>query len=709
MISKTTLLTASLFLALVYSPFSQASEKAVLDSDPSVSLYKKALESAVNNDLGRWDAPSWRELYPLITKQVLEDAFTQAPIVKKLLTSLKLHVISRPQKSIKRVLKKQEGQRPGIGFKVNSDFAAFRVFLKDVNQIDSVIDEIASEVTSRGGKAHIRGKIRDGEGKLNDVVNYIYIYLPEVGYIAEIQVGHEFAAFTFERDSYLRDHPEDRKNLIDLWDNDFYSTVKTAILAKARGETVDVSFLDEISKFNLSKEDSQFVNRLHRIVDEISNSLVDNHQATMPHEIGVNKLDYENVISKIKNGFESQESMKLALGATRYFIISADNNPNYPEDAKQDRKFFDERESELVRDLNALANNTDSKLPILLVHPTDGQYMGQRERSYFCLLAGETDPYRLAEERKLIMELGMKYKQDSIIYAAHGLNFMIYTFGPQTNELYNGQGIKFFHEPPTDNFSTLKVGQEKVYFSLQFNWESSFSDFSTWKNDTLAGTIKWSERWGSFLKYSRETRIPGDDRLRMSQYSISTPDFVQDIRVEGKPQIVFTRGVTNYLGIAREVQEHLRERTGRDAWILNADANFALINAELSERGQEWRFNDGAAGPGTILGENIRRFRLLLEQATMMENPPHIIFSGLGTNPDYFREFLKISEKTHDPIIVRAGIRNLELVETKFPGEVRYARMLMENGWEQDRVDVNMESGDVVTVEQVDGEIYLSK
>ena len=60
-------------------------------------------------------------------------------------------------------------------------------------------------------------------------------------------------------------------------------------------------------------------------------------------------------------------------------------------------------------------------------------------------------------------------------------------------------------------------------------------------------------------------------------------------------------------------------------------------------------------------------------------------------------------------MIVRAGLRNLDLVETKFPGEVRYARMLMEHGWNEDTVDILLDTGDTVTVAQLDGEIYLSK
>lgn len=63
----------------------------------------------------------------------------------------------------------------------------------------------------------------------DDIVAVMYVYLPDIGYIAELQLGHPFCFYVFRIDSKLRDIRNGDQYTIDLWDHDFYNTIKAEI------------------------------------------------------------------------------------------------------------------------------------------------------------------------------------------------------------------------------------------------------------------------------------------------------------------------------------------------------------------------------------------------------------------------------------------------------------------------------------------------
>jgi hypothetical protein len=183
----------------------------------------------VGLDESNWGNAEWKSLYEHITQDTLNDAFNTHNVLQK--TFPELEMITRKCKSLKRVNKKMEEQNPyKINyFKVISDFIAVRIHCQ-VNQIKDKLDYITNIVNSyEGSKIYIRGSsIDQPSGKYNDITQYAYVYMQEIGYIVEFQIGHEFAAYTFTTDSEIRDNPNCGE--IDLWTDGFYNDVKKYIL-----------------------------------------------------------------------------------------------------------------------------------------------------------------------------------------------------------------------------------------------------------------------------------------------------------------------------------------------------------------------------------------------------------------------------------------------------------------------------------------------
>lgn len=217
---------------------------------PSYKKYKETLQKAANNikntDGGEqclYKLPLWEELYGFVSQEVLKDASEcMIGIFAKLCKNRNIIVQPRPEKTMARLeIKKQERTPPNY-FKLVSDYAAGRIFCLpcEIEQHVLSLKEMAFE---EGGWYAVRGAGGDGFGshkkaeKFVDIVQYVFIYLPSVGHVIELQIGHPFAAETFRRDSYLRDHknhslPENQLE-VDLWENDFYNFVKSYILEKS--------------------------------------------------------------------------------------------------------------------------------------------------------------------------------------------------------------------------------------------------------------------------------------------------------------------------------------------------------------------------------------------------------------------------------------------------------------------------------------------
>lgn len=211
-----------------------------------VQLYRMALAQAVHTtglDSTRWGVETWKNLFPHLNQEVLNDAHTTCQSLLPLFQEAVGTVECRPCKQMSRVSQKMTEQP---NFRVVSDLMAVRVpcevtqIADKVDKIRQVCQRLTSTFYVRGAsEAQPHGSFKGADGKYVDIIQYAYAYLD--GYIMEFQVGERFAAETFQVDSQIRD----LRNAgfassapTDWWTEDFYSKVKAQILAKANGEVV---------------------------------------------------------------------------------------------------------------------------------------------------------------------------------------------------------------------------------------------------------------------------------------------------------------------------------------------------------------------------------------------------------------------------------------------------------------------------------------
>ena len=223
-----------------------------------------------------WNSEKWELLFLFINQEVLTDAFEKHNLITDIFPEIG-EIIARKCKSMTRIEKKMTEQylnRENY-FKVISDFLAIRIHC-NVNQIKDKIDYIKTIVISKGGYFHIRGSsverpyggFLDSNLNFKDIVQYMYVYLEEIGYVIEIQIGNEFATQTFTIDSELRDDPNCKK--VDLWTKGFYDDVKSFILNKAN----NIEFNDVEAKNNiLIKANDIHQNNIHDELLIILNNL----------------------------------------------------------------------------------------------------------------------------------------------------------------------------------------------------------------------------------------------------------------------------------------------------------------------------------------------------------------------------------------------------------------------------------------------------
>jgi hypothetical protein len=189
----------------------------------------------------------WRALDNLLTCNVLQAAatagrdwymrcFKSAGLVFASLTP-------RPVKKRQRVLKKIEeakrnkqnhDERVDTEFKPHSDLCAFVVREKDPSKILPTAKRIVEAVEACGGGGYVRSRWGSVPGP--DIVEYVFLYHKDAGFIAEVQVAHPFAAYTFHLDSAQRDmknagRTEEAEGMLDLWKNSFYEDVKAQLLS----------------------------------------------------------------------------------------------------------------------------------------------------------------------------------------------------------------------------------------------------------------------------------------------------------------------------------------------------------------------------------------------------------------------------------------------------------------------------------------------
>jgi predicted protein tyrosine phosphatase len=175
------------------------------DDTKSVAVYKQQLETVVAaGGLVQHVSDGWKTLVPLISSDVLKDAHRQIGAIQALFKELGPKLLARREKTAERIATKKQGSQPDIAFKVNCDLTAFRLHVHP-SDITSTVERVAELVSENHGVIYVRNSIITENGKLSDIVQYVYVYLPAIGYVTELQIGHEFASWTFTRDSARRD------------------------------------------------------------------------------------------------------------------------------------------------------------------------------------------------------------------------------------------------------------------------------------------------------------------------------------------------------------------------------------------------------------------------------------------------------------------------------------------------------------------------
>jgi hypothetical protein len=195
----------------------------------------------------------WGTIYSNVDQAALHDAHQKMSILVSLCAKKDIVLHPRKEKTLTRIQEKHaiaQTSREKVGFiddfKVVSDFMAGRVHCR-VADIATVVDKLKQLASDSDGWCVVRGEGSDSygahkkDGTFKDIVQYAFMYLPELGHVAEFQVGHEMASVTFTIDSFLRDQKKyvgEAALPLSLWgDKDkgtqLYGAVKEYLLLQA--------------------------------------------------------------------------------------------------------------------------------------------------------------------------------------------------------------------------------------------------------------------------------------------------------------------------------------------------------------------------------------------------------------------------------------------------------------------------------------------
>lgn len=238
----------------------------------SVSTYKNALSNVIyeHNGLENLVSPKWKELVPMITDDVLIDAHSSFKKYDKIFRYSDILGESRPLKTMKRIKIKAQTERADVPFKVNSDLCAVRFPTYDIYRIKHIMKELRQRVIDEEGIFVIRNNIEDENGVMTDIIQYAFAYIPSIGYVIEIQVGHPFAMYTFTIDSKIRDMRLEGKavdDIVDLWDNGFYDFVKSSIMNYSACAKITIDdFINVYPKKECLRGDTELMGILARIL-----------------------------------------------------------------------------------------------------------------------------------------------------------------------------------------------------------------------------------------------------------------------------------------------------------------------------------------------------------------------------------------------------------------------------------------------------------
>jgi len=241
---------------------------------------------------------------------------------------------------------------------------------------------------------------------------------------------------------FLKKHNIDENKLTDM------GITKNDILGEFKGK-IDYSLEEE------------------RIVKEIKDLIGEPEETQIKTPKENPKKNEVHIFRKFKRGepgtgaevkFSSKEEVNKVLEQGNFSLISAGRNPNNKLDMNLSDEQIQERDIALKKELIARGYKFT---PIL------GKY-GEEEDSFLVMTH---DP-----DTKDMTELGEKFNQDSIVVVKSGSNRMIFTSGENKGRYYSGSGHQEIGDEASDFYSELIVGNEKVRFSLNFNFDKTLSE-----------------------------------------------------------------------------------------------------------------------------------------------------------------------------------------------------------------------------------------
>jgi len=212
----------------------------------NVQAYKDAIRKIAGSvDPHEWEKADWSEAVKLIDEDVLKDARTRG---EEYLRDAFPDAQIGPVKSLPRVEEKRRCADRADGsslptFKIVCDLLRARV-TTTVQGIQHRVHGVHKVGIRAGWPFYLRGGGRFGsqadDKRYKDIVQFAYIYIPELGHFAELQIMHPVAAYTFHVDSILRSLSNDTvpvsERPLDVWTDGLYQGMRDYLVAQANGD-----------------------------------------------------------------------------------------------------------------------------------------------------------------------------------------------------------------------------------------------------------------------------------------------------------------------------------------------------------------------------------------------------------------------------------------------------------------------------------------
>lgn len=167
-----------------------------------------------------------------------------------------------------------------------------------------------------------------------------------------------------------------------------------------------------------------------------------------------------------------KDELAHTLSHGYFSIVSAGRNPNDPEESKMkpDDEFFHKRHVQLRDDLESkglkyteVVGHYGGKETSYLVFHDPEELTAKTAKS---VLVHHKDEKESDRNRKIIEELGKKFKQDSVLHGSGGKNLLTFTTGKNAGKACGGKGWKETPEAK-DYYTDIKLeGKNHTKFNL---------------------------------------------------------------------------------------------------------------------------------------------------------------------------------------------------------------------------------------------------